>query len=79
MSKLCVAITTLTGESRYFYDLHETLNTNSTNTPLEIISKLATELKTETGDKFIIEGGRLTFVDDSGKSVDERRFKEYNS
>jgi hypothetical protein len=37
----------LTGVSKYFYDLDETLNTKSTNPPLEIISKLATELKTE--------------------------------
>jgi hypothetical protein len=32
----------LTGVSKYFYDLDETLNTKSTNPPLEIISKLAT-------------------------------------
>jgi hypothetical protein len=37
--------------SKYFYDLDETLNTKSTNPPLEIISKLATELKTEIGGK----------------------------
>jgi hypothetical protein len=46
-------------------------NTKSTNPPLEIISKLATELKTEIGGKFIFESGRLSFVDDSGRSVDK--------
>jgi hypothetical protein len=56
----------LTGVSKYFYDLDETLNTKSTNPPLEIISKLATELKTEIGGEFIFENGRLSFVDDSG-------------
>jgi hypothetical protein len=54
----------LTGVSKYFYDLDETLNTKSTNPPLEIISKLATELKTEIGGEFIFENGRLSFVDD---------------
>jgi hypothetical protein len=44
---------------------------NATNPPLEIISKLATELKTEIGGKFIFESGRLSFVDDSGRSVDK--------
>ncbi|VVH65354.1 hypothetical protein BSPLISOX_2398, partial [uncultured Gammaproteobacteria bacterium] len=61
----------LTGVSKYFYDLDETLNTKSTNPPLEIISKLATELKTEIGGEFIFENGRLSFVDDSGRSVDK--------
>jgi predicted ATPase len=32
---------------------------------------LATELKTEIGGKFIFESGRLSFVDDSGRSVDK--------
>jgi hypothetical protein len=61
----------LTGVSKYFYDLDETLNTKSTNPPLEIISKLATELKTEIGGEFIFENGRLSFVDDSGRSIDK--------
>jgi hypothetical protein len=45
----------LTGVSKYFYDLDETLNAKSTNPPLEIISELATELKTEIGGEFIFE------------------------
>jgi hypothetical protein len=32
---------------------------------------LATELKTEIGGEFIFENGRLSFVDDSGRSVDK--------
>jgi hypothetical protein len=55
---------------QYFYDLDETLNTKSTNQPLEIISELATELKIEIGGEFIFENGRLSFVDDSGRSVE---------
>jgi hypothetical protein len=52
----------LTGVSKYFYDLDETLNTKSTNPPLEIISELATELKTEIGGEFIFENGRLFWL-----------------
>ncbi len=61
----------LTGVSKYFYDLDKTLNTKSTNPPLEIISKLAGDLKTEIGGEFIFESGRLSFVDDSGRSIDK--------
>jgi hypothetical protein len=35
------------------------------------VRKLATELKTEIGGEFIFENGRLSFVDDSGRSVDK--------
>ena len=61
----------LTGVSKYFYDLDKTLNTKSTNQPLEIISKLAVELKEEIGGEFIFESGRLSFVDNSGKNIDK--------
>jgi predicted ATPase len=61
----------LTGVSKYFYDLDRTLNIKSTNPPLEIISELAGELKTEIGGEFIFESGRLSFVDDAGRSIDK--------
>ncbi|OIR24781.1 AAA family ATPase [Bathymodiolus thermophilus thioautotrophic gill symbiont] len=61
----------LTGVPKYFYDLDKTLNTKSTNQPLEIISKLAVELKEEIGGEFIFESGRLSFVDNSGKNIDK--------
>lgn len=59
----------LTGVPKYFYDLDKALNTKSTNPPLEIISKLVTELKAEIGGEFIFENGRLSFVDDSNRSI----------
>jgi hypothetical protein len=47
---------------------------------------LATELKIEIGGEFIFENGRLSFVDDSGRSVDKnlisfgmRPFSKINS
>ncbi|SEH66207.1 ABC transporter related protein [Bathymodiolus azoricus thioautotrophic gill symbiont] len=61
----------LTGVPKYFYDLDKALNTKSTNPPLEIISKLVTELKAEIGGEFIFENGRLSFVDDSNRSIDK--------
>ncbi|OIR25481.1 AAA family ATPase [Bathymodiolus thermophilus thioautotrophic gill symbiont] len=61
----------LTGVSKYFYDLDKTLNTKSTNQPLEIVSKLAVELKEEIGGEFIFDSGRLSFVDNSGKNIDK--------
>lgn len=61
----------LTGVSKYFYDLDKTLNTKSTNPPLEIISELVTELKAEIGGEFIFENGRLSFVDNSGRNIDK--------
>ncbi|BAS68488.1 AAA family ATPase [Bathymodiolus septemdierum thioautotrophic gill symbiont] len=61
----------LTGVPKYFYDLDEILNTKSTNTPLEIVSELVSELKTEIGGEFIFDNGRLSFVDNSGKSIDK--------
>ena len=61
----------LTGVSKFFYDLDKTLNTKSTNPPLEIISELAGELKTEIDGEFIFESGRLSFVDNSGRSIDK--------
>jgi predicted ATPase len=60
----------LTGVPKYFYDLDKTLNTKSTNQPLEIVSELAVELKEEIGGEFIFESGRLSFVDNSGKNID---------
>jgi hypothetical protein len=48
--------------------LDKTLNTKSTNQPLEIVSELAVELKEEIGGEFIFESGRLSFVDNSGKT-----------
>jgi predicted ATPase len=61
----------LTGVPKYFYDLDKTLNTKSTNQPLEIVSELAVELKEEIGGEFIFESGRLSFVDNSGKNIDK--------
>ncbi|WXU00595.1 MAG: hypothetical protein Ctma_1321 [Catillopecten margaritatus gill symbiont] len=61
----------LTGVSKYFYDLDKTLNTKSTNPPLEIISKLATELKTEIGGEFIFDNGRLSFINNDEKAIDK--------
>lgn len=61
----------LTGVSKYFYDLDKTLNTKSTNPPLDIISELVTGLKAEIGGEFIFESGRLSFVDNSGRSIDK--------
>ncbi len=61
----------LTGVSKYFYDLDRTLNTKSTNPPLEIISESAGELKAKIGGEFIFDNGRLSFVDNSGRSIDK--------
>ena len=61
----------LTGVPKYFYDLDRTLNTKSTNPLLEVISKLAGELKAEIGGEFIFDNGRLSFVDNSGRSIDK--------
>ena len=61
----------LTGVPKYFYDLDKTLNTKSTSPPLEIISELVVKLKTEIGGEFIFESGRLSFVDNSGRSIDK--------
>ncbi|SMN16046.1 putative ATP-binding protein [uncultured Candidatus Thioglobus sp.] len=61
----------LTGVPKYFYDLDKTLNTKSTSPPLEVISELVVKLKTEIGGEFIFESGRLSFVDNSGRSIDK--------
>lgn len=61
----------LTGVPKYFYDLDKTLNTKSTNPPLEVASELAGELKTEIGGEFIFDNGRLSFVDNNGKAIDK--------
>ncbi len=61
----------LTGVSKYFYDLDKTLNIKSKNPPIEAVSELATELKTEIGGEFIFDNGRLSFEDDNGNTIDK--------
>ncbi len=61
----------LTGVSKYFYDLDKILNTKSKNPPIEEVSELATELKTEIGGEFIFDNGRLSFEDDNGNTIDK--------
>ena len=60
----------LSGVPKYFFDLKDTLQTKSKNSPISDLFKISDEIEIEIGGKFTFEHGNLTFIDKNGDIID---------